>query len=257
MNISVAFPFQSSKDGNVAETFFASKVNVSPKNFCAYDLLNFTVGVRRIFFDAGIGMTTKLGGVSSDFSGGLRANFGAGVNFPLVVHGAHQRYGDQPFFYLKPSLNIQYNGFNVDLGTIDNSGTQISSLGVVSAPTFTYMTGGKYNRHRVSTNTRDLKISLSENYWMFVPKLSLATNPNRFILHLSLDAAYMMPFSVKERLVFTQSDAHSILNEAGRVKLNTSGLTLSDNNKPVTSLPYNLKCFYIGFTVGANVSDLK
>jgi hypothetical protein len=256
VNLFVNFPFWSTAHGNIPENFTVIKTNMSPKNFALFDVLHFSYGDHLIFFDAGIGGLTKMGGVSSDFNSGLWAGFGTGVNIPFDFFAPKKPRAKR--FFLKAAINLTYNNFNLDMGYISNSGTQINVMGLTAAPTFTYTAGSKYYHYTATGYAENLKVAVDENYWVFAPKLSLTSNPNTHIFYWGIDAAYYFPHSHHDYLTFTQTaQGSNVTHEVGKVSLTNNNLTLLNNNVRSTTLPFNFNCFYIGFNIGVNINSLN
>lgn len=60
MNLTLSFPYQSSANGNATQTFLSQRPNSAPRNFFVFDVLNFSIGLKKAFVDIGMGGITKL-----------------------------------------------------------------------------------------------------------------------------------------------------------------------------------------------------
>jgi len=176
-------------------------------------------------------------------------SFGAGYNIKLGNSG----------IVIKPSMGVgdqSISSGNYEFGQIDNTGKTISILGCTADPTFTYETGGRYNRHQVTEDAQYLEVDYTRDCFDITPRIGIGNNQCEHRFHWEFDIAYNIMMNDKGRVTFTQygPDAIKSLNEV--VKGFGNGYLASCGNHTLTSDPNPFNSLCVGLTIGYNTNEL-
>ena len=183
-------------------------------------------------------------------------SIGFGHNYYLDLPFGPKRDFDERAIVLKPSLNLSYRHYieeqphNMNyLGSIDNDSNTVHLLGYTSGPSFNYTSG----KTSYTEQTKTLDLYYLQNELALVPKLCLARNPYKHNLCWEVSISYNLPFYETGGIKIRQDDWQALNSTA--VKLNASNLTVSVNQKKISSVPYNFSGFIVSATIGLSVSS--
>jgi hypothetical protein len=191
-------------------------------------------------------------------------NMGAGTN--LNCGGGNFQFGFSKFFYLdkdkllttkikrgnaimiKPSISIDYNSFNAQAGTIDNSGKTIYVFGDTSAQSWTVTQTNKGGTTTYTYNTHTLDIYYKQKVWGLVPGVSFSNNAyQRHILHWQVNFSYFLPFYENYGLNLEQDNGvvtNPLLKSNNLFPLTQSGLSVTYNSQAVSTSPFTFRGIY-------------
>src|ERR1035437_6038006 len=254
--LQVCFPYTSTDQaGNTTKNIFTSTAINSYAKRQVMGGFNLELGTVRNFIEARF--------YTANNSANVSAGYGYNLYFDLFKN--EKRSQKEKTFVIKYSINIDFSNYtNWDgrgnatdynyLGSIDNENKTINLLGFTSNPTYTYYDGFPYyTRTPHVVNTKNIIIFYTQNDWVVIPKISLTNNPYKHLLHCEVEVEYFLPLREKGGIQLFQNGTNAMTS--GVLGLNESSYTTTFNNKVITSNPYKFHGFFIGLTIGINISS--
>ncbi|HXU27624.1 MAG TPA: hypothetical protein VN698_10360, partial [Bacteroidia bacterium] len=100
----------------------------------------------------------------------------------------------------------------------------------------------------------NLNVNMHEEQNFVYPKLTLSSNPLTHTFYWSASLAYYIPTKRKEYVSFTQTGNGSQGSySVGDVNFASSNITLLNDGKPISKVPFNMSGFAFMFTIGVNI----
>jgi|GEM_PF-1193720 len=280
--LGVSFPYTSTNAFGITTSHtFASQPKKIYQPIKSYFLpLGFEVGNKRHFYDACISFQFFPNGYTTS------ENISGGYGFIFYIDGYHKHNEDianKPLL-LKASMNFSYSvagGGNLgsQFGTINNSSCRINVLGFVADSVYTHTNTNSHGGNAGSTtySAKNLDVAFSQRELSIMPKLTLCNNPHRngkiqtgrvnsiyqksrFKTTWELSLGYNLPIYDRGGILLTQNDGNqndNIHRIAKPISLSNNSLTVTYNNKTITSTPFHFSGLYVSFIMSLTRSKIE
>jgi hypothetical protein len=248
----ISFPYSVKPNGGtVSDSSFASTPFASLQSMQTAVEITLEIGNKNHFIQVnGGGFTSRN---SSTF---IALTYGR--NFYLNIFGQHTHDPLQRSFVLKPSLQLLYNSYNNNIGSLDNLNKYLYIGSYTSGPTFDQTeSDGDFSSTTNTYSTQNLSIAYLQRDFLITPQIAFGNNQYKHIFHWEIIAGAYFSLTEAIGVKFTQQASGDHNQASGFYQVGTNNIGATFNGKNITTPPFRLSGFKIGFNIGVSQSKMK